>query len=347
MSKAGELHENPITGEQVVVRVGTEESGGKLSISDLYVSPGGAVAAEHVHSNIEETFTVVGGSGGFQLDEREDVAEPGRRLVAPPGIAHYWWNAGDEEAHVVVELRGDANLLEGFEKMISTLFGIARDGKTDAKGRSNLLQAALFAQEFDGVIRFVERPIAGGVRHRRAHGLASGQLPAQHLGYPFGFPDPGCRFRGAFREALGGRAAPAPHARARGDGDRLAVRRGTALLPQHPVHVHRPTLLYGRGAHATRCSYTASRSRRHGRSGAHPQRRCYRKTHKTDTTSRRQYEPFGASPRSPHRARACARHRSRTGDGFLLQYAGLRRNRLWSRPQPARDGVPGQPGTEG
>ena len=40
MSRAGEVYENPVTGERAVVRVGTEETGGELSISDLYISPG-------------------------------------------------------------------------------------------------------------------------------------------------------------------------------------------------------------------------------------------------------------------------------------------------------------------
>ncbi len=42
--------------------------------------------------------------------------------------------------------------------MISNAFGLARDGKTDAKGRPHLLQAALFAREFDDVIRFTSPP---------------------------------------------------------------------------------------------------------------------------------------------------------------------------------------------
>lgn len=158
MSKAGDVYENPVTGERAVVRVGTEGSGGKLAIADLYVSPGGAVAGEHVHPYTEEVFTVVRGHVGFRVDGREDLAEVGQRLVVPPGVAHYWWNAGDEEAHVIVELRGPASSLAGFETMLSNLFGMARDGKTDAKGRPNLLQAALFAREFDHVIRFVEPP---------------------------------------------------------------------------------------------------------------------------------------------------------------------------------------------
>jgi quercetin dioxygenase-like cupin family protein len=140
VSKAGDVYENPVTGERVVIRVGKEESGGELVITDLYVSPGGAVAGEHVHPDIEETFTMVRGRVGFQLDWREENARLGERLHVPGGMAYDWWNAGDYEAHVVVELRADAPRLERFEMMISMLYGMARDGKTDAKGRPNLFR---------------------------------------------------------------------------------------------------------------------------------------------------------------------------------------------------------------
>jgi|SRR5215211_77103 len=73
MSRAGEVFENPVTGERVVVRVGTEESGGELLVADPYVRPGGAVAGEHVHARIEEWFTVQEGRIGFRLDGRETL----------------------------------------------------------------------------------------------------------------------------------------------------------------------------------------------------------------------------------------------------------------------------------
>jgi quercetin dioxygenase-like cupin family protein len=158
MSRAGEVYENPVTGERVVVRLGTEESGGEHLVVDLYVAPGGAVAGEHVHQDIEEVFTVARGTVGFRLDGREDVAGPTRRLVVPPGVVHDWWNAGQEEAHVIVELRGEIRRLGRFEMMISTLYGLARDGKTDARGRPSILQASLLAREFDDVIVFTRPP---------------------------------------------------------------------------------------------------------------------------------------------------------------------------------------------
>jgi quercetin dioxygenase-like cupin family protein len=156
MSKAGQVIENPVNGERVVVRVGTEDSGGELLVSDLYVRPGGAVAGEHVHPVVHESFTVVRGRVGFRLDGRESVAGPGKRLHIPPGMAHDWWNAGEEEAHVTVEIRPGAR----FEEMIVNLFGLAQDGKTNSKGMPNLLQAALFAREFEDVLYFTRPPRA-------------------------------------------------------------------------------------------------------------------------------------------------------------------------------------------
>ena len=154
MSRAGEVFENPVTGERVVVRVGTEESGGELLVADLYVRPGGAVAGEHVHARIEEWFTVQEGRIGFRLDGRESIARPNVRLHLPAGVAHDWWNAGEEAARVVVEVRPGTR----FEEMIKNLYGLAQDGKTDAKGMPNLLQAALFAREFEDVLWFTKPP---------------------------------------------------------------------------------------------------------------------------------------------------------------------------------------------
>ena len=154
MSKAGDVFENPVTGERAVIRVGTEETGGELLISELYVSPGGRVAAEHVHPTIHEWFTVLSGRVGFRIDGHESVAEIGQRLHVSPGTAHDWWNAGEDVAHVVVEVSPAAR----FEEAISTTFGLARDGKTNAKGMPDLFQLSLVAREFGDVLYFTNPP---------------------------------------------------------------------------------------------------------------------------------------------------------------------------------------------
>lgn len=156
MSKAGDVFENPVTRERAVVRLGTEESDGELIVADLYVGPGGRVAAEHVHPILTEWFTVLSGRVGFRLDGQESVAKIGERLCVKPGTAHDWWNAGEEEAHVVVEVSPATR----FEEAISNTFGLARDGKTNARGMPNLLQLALLSREFEDVLYFTRPPRA-------------------------------------------------------------------------------------------------------------------------------------------------------------------------------------------
>lgn len=172
--------ENPVTGERAVVRVGTEESGGELLVADLYVRPGGAVAGEHVHPNIEESFTVVRGRVGLRIDGREPIAKLGERLRVPPGVAHDWWNAGEEEAHVVVEIQPGKR----FEEMICNLFGLARDGKTNARGMPNPLQLVLIAREFEDVIVFTRPPL---ILQRLLFGVLA--PVARALGYRGSYPE--------------------------------------------------------------------------------------------------------------------------------------------------------------
>ena len=53
-----------------------------------------------------------------------------------------------------VEMRPAAR----FEVLMLNLFGLAQDGKTNARGLPNLLQLALLAREFSDVIRFTRPP---------------------------------------------------------------------------------------------------------------------------------------------------------------------------------------------
>ena len=180
MSRAGDVNDNPITGKRAVVRVRTEDSGGDLLVCDVYVRPSGRVAAKHVHPTIEEWLTVVSGRVGLRLDGRETVAQLGQRLHVPAGMAHDWWNAGEDEAHIVVEITPAAR----FEEAISTTWGLSLDGKTNARGMPNLLQLALLAREFDDVLYFTKPP---RVLQRIFFGILA--PVARLLGYKGSYPE--------------------------------------------------------------------------------------------------------------------------------------------------------------
>jgi GNAT superfamily N-acetyltransferase/quercetin dioxygenase-like cupin family protein len=150
----GELYENPVTGERGVVRVAPTGANGHLLVVDLYLRPGGRVAGEHVHPVASEAFTVVRGRLAVRLGGRDVEAGPGTRFQVPPGVAHDFWNASDEEVRVVVEVRPGERLVQ----LIRQLFLTAQDGRTDAKGKPSPLRAAALAREFADTMRFTSPP---------------------------------------------------------------------------------------------------------------------------------------------------------------------------------------------
>ena len=152
--RAGEVYENRVQGDRFVVREGSEDTGGERLTGDLYIRPGGAVAGKHVHSYITERFRVVSGTVRFHMDGTDALARPGEQVEVPPGVVHDWWNVGDDEAHVLVDIRP----AERFELMIQNLYGLANDGKSNARGVPRLLPLALFANEFRREGEFVRPP---------------------------------------------------------------------------------------------------------------------------------------------------------------------------------------------
>ncbi len=139
MAEPGETIENPVTGERITWIETTQITGGKLLACDLYLGPAAAVAAEHRHVRQEERFVVHAGTVGFEVAGEVRMASQGDQVAVPIGVAHRWWNAGQDEAQVRVELRPALDTETFFE----SFFGLARDGKTNAKGIPGLLQIAV------------------------------------------------------------------------------------------------------------------------------------------------------------------------------------------------------------
>ena len=174
MIRAGDSIENPVTGERIVFRQTSRETGGEAVVIETFVQPGGFVAAAHVHPHQEERFQVLRGSVGMKIGREKHVAGPGTRLTVPAGTPHRFWNAGDETAHFVCEIRPALQ----FESLIETMYGLAADGKTNAKGMPNLLRLAVIAQAHFDTVRL---PFPPAVLQRI--GLALGAPLGRTLGY--------------------------------------------------------------------------------------------------------------------------------------------------------------------
>jgi len=174
MIRAGDSIENPVTGERLVFRQTSRETNGAAVVIETFVQPNGFVAAAHVHPSQEERFEVLRGSVGFKVGREKLVAGPGKRLTVPAGTPHKFWNAGDEVAHFVCEIRPALQ----FESLIETMFNLAADGKTNRKGMPNPLHLAVIAQaHFDTV----QLPFPPAIVQKL--GLALGSPLGRVLGY--------------------------------------------------------------------------------------------------------------------------------------------------------------------
>jgi quercetin dioxygenase-like cupin family protein len=131
--------ENPVNGERITWVETAADSDGALLSFDLALRPGAAVAAEHRHPRQEERFSVLAGEIGLSVAGEERVLGVGEEMAVAPGVAHRWWNVDAGESVVRVELRPALETEIFFE----TFFGLARDGKTNAKGIPGLLQIAV------------------------------------------------------------------------------------------------------------------------------------------------------------------------------------------------------------
>lgn len=150
----GELWVNPVTRERATILELPWDNPEGRATAELSALVGAKVAGEHYHPAIVEQFTVLEGELTVKREGKIGILHQGETAVIQPGTWHDWWNAGDIDARVRVEVTPG----ERFLYMIETFFGLARLGYTDANGMPSLLQGALTGQEFGDVIVFRRPP---------------------------------------------------------------------------------------------------------------------------------------------------------------------------------------------
>jgi quercetin dioxygenase-like cupin family protein len=174
MIHAGDIIENPVTGERLVFKTTAAETEGTSVRFECFVQPSGSVAAAHVHPSQHERFQIIEGSVTFKLDGQELVANPGDCIRVPPGMKHQFWNAGDTEARFACEVSPAL----GFEPLLETMFALANDGKTNRKGMPNPLRLAVIARAHFDTVRLPFPPA-----WMQRIGLALGAPLGRLLGY--------------------------------------------------------------------------------------------------------------------------------------------------------------------
>ena len=152
-----EIIHNPITGETLYVLESTAET----FKFEFRLRPGGVVAGEHIHPTQQQTITVLSGELHCQAGKNQYVIRADESVTIPPGMTHSQWNPTNTEVFAIKELRPAGR----FHHMFRTVFALARNGRTNAKGVPRPLIGAAFMAEFKDVIR------PARLRHRLIFGL--------------------------------------------------------------------------------------------------------------------------------------------------------------------------------
>jgi mannose-6-phosphate isomerase-like protein (cupin superfamily) len=141
MIRTGDSIANPVTGETVTFQRTSADSDGERVIAEVVLQPGGSAAGVHVHPNQTETFRILDGTVGFRVGRRRLVATTGETVVVKPGTAQAFWNVGEGRARFLCDIRPAL----GFERLLETMFALARDGKTNSRGLPHPLRLAAIA----------------------------------------------------------------------------------------------------------------------------------------------------------------------------------------------------------
>jgi len=97
-----------------------ETTGGAFSLVEHPLPPRALGAPLHTHRNEDEYSYVLEGRVGVQLGEQVLEAGPGELVFKPRGVAHAFWNAGDEPARLL-ELISPAGFENYFRELAPLL----------------------------------------------------------------------------------------------------------------------------------------------------------------------------------------------------------------------------------
>ena len=129
MARVGQTIEHPLGGERLTFLETAATTGGEYLKVRLEMAPGGSLPRPHTHPRAEERFEVVGGRVQIKTAGQTRVAEAGETVIVPRGASHVWGNPFDDPAAIAVTVNPALDLETFFE----TWFGLARDGKVNAR----------------------------------------------------------------------------------------------------------------------------------------------------------------------------------------------------------------------
>ena len=156
MAYAGQVIDNPVSGEQIVFNKTAADTGGEYLEIELRLAADGRVPGMHVHPGQEERFEVLEGRMRFRMGLKTIEAGPGDVVTVPSGKAHKFSNVGLTRAVARVTVTPALDM----ERLFETTAALAHEGRVRSSGMPKALDLALFVREFR---REVRGPFSPGV----------------------------------------------------------------------------------------------------------------------------------------------------------------------------------------
>lgn len=124
------IHDNPVLGIRTEFLELFEETNGKRTVTESVVQSGKGVPL-HYHNDCTEYYEVLDGELKMQLGKEIKTLKKGDYLLVPVKTNHRYFNDSGEPVKFKAVIQ-PGNF--GSQLLITTLNGLARDGKVNKKG---------------------------------------------------------------------------------------------------------------------------------------------------------------------------------------------------------------------
>lgn len=145
---------NPVTGQKLVFLHTAKTTNGRLLEMESRYRARSPEPAPHYHPIQIEHFRVLEGEIRVRIRNEVLSLKKDEEITIYPGEVHSMWNPGDEETIVNWKIEPALET----EAFFRTVYGLARDGKTNGEGMPGLLQAALLATRYAEEFRLARPP---------------------------------------------------------------------------------------------------------------------------------------------------------------------------------------------
>lgn len=141
----GDRADLPRLGSRILLR--GAETGGGFALIEHTIPPRALAAPMHTHRDEDEYSLVLAGRVGAQVGDDVVEAGPGDLVRKPRGVAHAFWNAGDEEARLL-ELISPAGFEDYFAELAPLL---AAAGPPDVAAMAAVQERYALSMDFGSI----------------------------------------------------------------------------------------------------------------------------------------------------------------------------------------------------